>query len=239
MTLERRVDDDRVPADPSDVLPGSPAWLQFEKDVESHIAARFEDVNVTHDSKMLGRISGRQRQVDVLVEGTFAGSRIQVVVECKRNASKPLVIGVVDAFAGKLQDIGAEKGVLWAFGGVDSGARARAEGAINPRIEVRTLDDFLSSHEIPDEFFNPADCPNPNCWGGEVGWHDLTAQESNREFEAGYCESCGTHAGKCPECGEITVLDWDGMPCDGCGAHWSVFRFSDGEVTVDWSSAVD
>lgn len=226
--------DDSEEATPNDVVVGSPLWLMFEEDVQGHIASHFDDVVVEHNVKLEGRVSRRARQVDVLVTGSIAGSEIQVVVECKRNASKPLKIGVVDAFAGKLQDIGAEKGILWAFGGFDAGARARASGAVNPRIELRDLTDFEAGRDVDEEFFSKVDCPNENCWG-EISWTTDVGYESKRALEHGLCDSCGTHAGRCPECGEITVLDWSSATCFGCGGSWSILRYRDDEEFVDWT----
>lgn len=223
------------PPPPSKVSKASPLWKDFEQDVADHIASRFAGVKVTHNATLPGVVSKRDRQIDVLVEGTLGGSDIRLVVECKRYATRTLKIGTVDAFAGKLQDVGAELGVLWSFSGFDVGATARAKGAINPRIELRTWQDFEDHREINDEFFSAADCPNDECWG-EVGWHTVEGDESKRALEVGHCDQCGTLAGRCPECEEITSLDSSANQCWGCDAEWTVLGTHHGDQHIDWSS---
>ncbi|MGQ0466897.1 MAG: restriction endonuclease [Sporichthyaceae bacterium] len=235
------VDDFSAP-DSADVLPGTPAWLQFEQDVRENIAARFTDVTVSHNQKQAGRLSQRQRQIDVLITGSVAGHSTTIVVECKRNASRAVGIGVVDAFVGKLLDLETDIGVLWAFGGFDAGAIARANGARHPRIDLRSPADFLEHRGIPDEFFNALDCPNENCWGGEINWFKQTGEDSKLELDVGYCGSCGTFAGRCndSECEDITALDGGDVSCYGyCGATWSVTNWPDGGTSVDWQRASD
>lgn len=217
----------------NEIPKSSPLWRDFEEDVQQHLASRFTDVVVSHNEMMEGHISHHMRQVDVLLKGTIAGMDISVVVECKRNESRPLHIGVVDAFAGKLQDIGAEKGVLWAFGGFDSGAVARAERAINPKIELRTLRDFEDGREIDDEFFSRNDCPNDSCWFGEVSWQ--SREEGGVSLEYGTCDHCGTLAARCPECEDIAALDSGTVECLGCSGSWTVTYSKDYEFAVDWS----
>lgn len=212
---------------------GSPAWKQFELDVKDVMAAHAPDCTVTHNVHREGTISKRDRQIDVLVSGTFAGVPMEIAIECKRNATKKLGIGVVDAFVGKLQDIGVDHGMLWSFGNLDDGAKARASGTFGPKITLRTHDDFLKSIEVEEQFFASPDCPNPNCWGGEITWEDATA-ENGTAFEYGICTNCGSLAGRCPSCDWVTGLDWSNNRCDGCAAPWRVYRGSDGGVDVDW-----
>jgi hypothetical protein len=75
---------------------------------------------------------------------------------------------------GKLHDLEADIGVLCAWGGFGAGARARAEGATHPRIELRDLADLEALQEWPEvarRLLRERACPNPNCWD-DVALHE-------------------------------------------------------------------
>lgn len=102
-----------------------PLWARYELDVANFIAKLDPATDVKHNEKLVGRQSGRQRQVDVLVTGSVGGQQFTTAIECKRYM-KPIGIGTVDEFAGKLADIGVDRGVLYAFSGFGAGALRRA-----------------------------------------------------------------------------------------------------------------
>lgn len=94
---------------------------------------------VVHDEHVVGRLSGAQRQIDVLATGKVVGLEITVAVECKRHR-RPSSIEVVDQFIGKILDIGADRGILYSYSGFSSNAVSRAIGSSNPSIMVIALD---------------------------------------------------------------------------------------------------
>jgi hypothetical protein len=55
-----------------------------------------------------------------------------VVFECKRYTTRKVGIGAVDASMGKCINMQIGHGVLYAFGGFDAGAEARARASTNP-----------------------------------------------------------------------------------------------------------
>lgn len=130
--------------------------------------------------------------------------------------------------------------MLWAFGGFSAGAKARAKGASNPKIALRTPEDARAQVEIPDEFFSAFDCVADGCWG-EVSWYDEVGDETGVEMTVGRCDYCGTLAGVCPnpDCGEVNELIWGTHMCSSCDGTWIVTptRKGDGE-TIDWVPGV-
>jgi hypothetical protein len=70
------------------------------------------------------------REIDVLVSHDVAGNPLQIALECK-NERKPLGIEYVDAFLGKLLDVGipASQGILVSPSGYTRDARLRAARA--------------------------------------------------------------------------------------------------------------
>jgi hypothetical protein len=74
---------------------------------------------------ILGR-SGRNRQVDVAVYAQLVGQPLFVAFECK-HYKRPVGVGKIDEFIGKIDDINANAGVLVSDSGYDAGALARAK----------------------------------------------------------------------------------------------------------------
>lgn len=83
-------------------------------------------------------MGGATRQVDVWVSGKIIGQEITITIECKM-VSRPLEIGVINEFVGKLLDLGADRGVLYSASGMTPNAVHRAEGAISPSIALVSL----------------------------------------------------------------------------------------------------
>ncbi len=104
-----------------------PGWRQFEKLIADIQTQLVPDGEVEHDVKIEGK-SGALRQCDVVVRHKIGLCPILVVFECKDN-TKPVDVGMVDAFVGKLDDVAASKGVLVSTSGFQSGARRRAAKA--------------------------------------------------------------------------------------------------------------
>lgn len=115
----------------------------------------YPDAQVQHNVRILGRISGKLRQIDVLVTARVGPHEIVIVIECK-SYRRPIDVGVVDALVGKLQDVGADRGVLFANRIPTEAARQRMENATQPRLDgyVLQLEPRLSERdawEILDE----------------------------------------------------------------------------------------
>ncbi|MFJ3204495.1 restriction endonuclease [Streptomyces sp. NPDC086989] len=118
-------------------------WLAYEKRVAALVKAIDADASITHNEMHLGELSGVPRQIDALAEGLIAGQKLRVVIEAKCYGRR-VSIGTVDEFIGKLLDLGAERGILYAAGGFTQGAVARAERALNPRVGLEHL-----AHPLP------------------------------------------------------------------------------------------
>lgn len=196
-------------------------WKMYERQVRDMLDAMDANAEAQHNVYMNGDLSRTPRQVDVKVTGTIAGQQITIAVECKRYA-RPLGIGAVDQFAGKLLDLGVERGVLFALNGLTKPARERAKGAKVPKIEVGDLIVGPDHLEIDIErlFTGVGDCPNENCYTGDVLWEWWQSDNSDR-LRAGSCNMCGTWGVECPECEEIITFFWGESPCI-CGATASL-----------------
>ena len=87
--------------------------------------------------------AGRNRQIDVLVNGRLPGfGEMTLVVDCKRW-NKRLDITHVEQFVGLVKDVGADLGMLMTTVGYSEGARSRARQERAIRTEVLTLDELV------------------------------------------------------------------------------------------------
>jgi hypothetical protein len=219
-------------------FPISPAeWKAYEKDVAAYVQRIDPHATVTHNVIRRGLISGVDRQIDSLVVGIVAGDKFEIAIECK-HYSKKIGIGRIDEFAGKLADIGVDRGVMYALSGATSGAKARATGAVQPKIGFGQL-----PAPTPTPLATPGwehvlaglphfgDCGNENCIAGDVTWSEWE-QEDATSVIAGSCDSCGTWAVRCTDCGEETGFFWDEQKCDGCDAVYELVKDHD-NVLVD------
>lgn len=125
-----------------------PPWQQYEQSVAQLLSAFDPDAEISHNQRIVGRMSRTGRQVDVWAEGRIAGVNILVAVECKRSA-RPVNVGGVDEFAGKLQDLGADRGILYSWSGFTTAAANRAALSAGPRIQAVELERPEPPYEGP------------------------------------------------------------------------------------------
>lgn len=100
------------------------SWKGFEKIIERIHRQWSPNAQISHDERVRGH-SGRRRQLDVTVRTKVGPYHIFIVVECKDQV-RAVGISQVEAFAKKLEDVGASQGVLVSRSGFDDGARAIA-----------------------------------------------------------------------------------------------------------------
>ncbi|MET9429795.1 restriction endonuclease [Streptomyces sp. NPDC003036] len=137
-----------------------PKWRVYEKAVAEYVRQLDPGVTVEHDQHLPGLLSGRPRQIDVLVRGRLAGETILIVWECKDYA-RPVGLGTVEEFISKLVDVGAHKGVLICSEGLTEAAVRRLENTTQPRVSAyqfqvaqpeETFEDWFEdlSEELPE-----------------------------------------------------------------------------------------
>ncbi|RII93108.1 restriction endonuclease [Clavibacter californiensis] len=217
-------------------LKTSSRWKLYEREVEARLRELDNRAHIEWDARRMGKISGAMRQIDVIAENPIVGEIIGVVVECKAYA-RPVDVGKVDEFVGKLQDLGAGVGLLYALNGVTPAARRRAELNSLPRIVLRDLGSTAEAPqggkvviedgwaELAAEALGYSLCGAEHCFG-EVflgPWRD-------GELQAGLCDSCGSLNVQCtdPRCGDVNVMDVGDNVCFSCDATYYVDHDSDG-----------
>lgn len=82
---------------------------------------------VTHDARLMGRSSKRERQIDVLVRQRIGQYEMTIVIDCKDHA-RPIDVKGIETFHGLVTDVGAHRGVLVCPSGFTKAAKERAAG---------------------------------------------------------------------------------------------------------------
>jgi hypothetical protein len=105
--------------------------VSASQDYESFVQRIIESlvgVDVFHEKEYEGRITGRKIKVDVsFVLSIAGGASLLVLVECK-HYSHGVPVDDVEEFHSKLDDIGAQKGILITTVGFQEGAVKAAQG---------------------------------------------------------------------------------------------------------------
>jgi hypothetical protein len=102
-----------------------PKWKEFEKLVARIQADLAGNGIVTHDDKIVGNVSGVERQIDVSIRSRIGQYDILIVIECKDHR-RPLDVKDVEEFIGLAQDVGANKAAMVAAKGFSEAAKNRA-----------------------------------------------------------------------------------------------------------------
>jgi len=194
----------------------SPDWQLYERLVARMMADQLSTAYaVTPNAHVLGRISGRSRQIDVLVDLRHdSDNSRRLVVDAKRRRRR-VTINDVEAFRGLMEDVGATHGYLVCPHGHTKAAERRAQEKVF--IRLVPLDCL--------EGFDPStwpQCEAPKCSGGRVFWDgypELTMRLRSADMSmdndellisyvhcVGKCDRCGTFNVKCLTCGDMLSL---------------------------------
>jgi tetratricopeptide (TPR) repeat protein len=103
----------------------TPQWKVYEKQVFDHFKEHFPGAEIKKNVHVMGRFSRRKRQIDVLVIEESPAGTITTVVDTKFFGRK-VDVKAVDAFAGFVDDVGAQRGMLITSRGYTDAALRRA-----------------------------------------------------------------------------------------------------------------
>ncbi|MBL0309702.1 MAG: restriction endonuclease [Bacteroidetes bacterium] len=100
-------------------------WRKYEKEIYAIFKREFPKAEITSDTKLKGRYSLINRQIDILIQDYVAGNRITIVIDAKFFNQK-IDVKDVECFIGMLADIGVHKGLLITQEGYTNAAIKRA-----------------------------------------------------------------------------------------------------------------
>ena len=198
------------------------SWRIYERIVAAaEVEAGGIDVSVTPNARLLGQVSGKRRQVDVLIDARWGDDLSHRIIVDAKSQSRPIDIKDVESLEGMMRDCRAHRGVLVCANGHTDGALKRAQEAITIKL--------LSADEV-DEFAWAAFDP---CMGkcgrasdtsrGLVLWdgqHPLLLGAGWAIVFTGKCDVCHEFNVWCWDCGEKFALSSEDKYECGCERTW-------------------
>jgi len=195
------------------------SWELYERLIARMISDQVEtDLCVTPNARIIGKISGRSRQIDVLIDSRYdTDNRRRIIVDAK-NRSRKIDVTDVEAFRGLMEDVGATHGYLISPSGHTKAAEMRAQMAVTIRLVA--LDRL--------ENFDPSTwphCKNIHCKAGRVFWDGypeftLVLQPNDSAIKGekvqvpfvhyvGKCDRCGRFHIRCLTCDDLLAIPED------------------------------
>lgn len=125
-----------------------PAWRHYEQQITDRIRERATGpVTITPDTALPGRLSGVDRQIDILVQGSFASvADATMIVDCK-CFSENVDVKDVEAFLGMLEDVDVHLGMLVTTKGYSQAAERRARRVLQevvPLVDIAVFEEAAS-----------------------------------------------------------------------------------------------
>lgn len=207
-----------------------PEWELYERLVARMVADQLEtDLCVTPNARILGRITGVRRQIDVLIETRHDTDNSRRVIVDAKKRSRKIDVKDVESFMGLMEDVGATHGYLVSPVGYTKAAEKRAQAAVS--IRILPLDRL--------ENFDPSTwprCQRMGCERGRVFWNGypeltmvlqpLDASEATHVRSVHYvgkCDRCGRFHVWCLACNDMLSPSEDDDDCGhqcSCSPPW-------------------
>ena len=103
-------------------------WKRFE-DLATHIQRTLAPgATVEQNVRVMGRRSGVEREIDIVVRMKAGQYNLFVAIDCK-DYKRNVDVKAVEEFIGLARDVGANKGAMVASRGFSNAAKNRARGA--------------------------------------------------------------------------------------------------------------
>lgn len=118
------------------VKKANPRWAIYEQQVFDAIKEHFPNAQVQRNVHVKGRFSKRQRQIDILVAEKTPAGPLNTIIDTK-FFTRNIDVKAVDALAGFVEDVGAQKGMLITSRGYTRAALRRAfYGPSNLELDI-------------------------------------------------------------------------------------------------------
>ena len=201
-------------------------WRLYERFVAGLMSEHAsDDVTVIPNAKLIGCISGVERQIDVLIDAKWdEDTNRRVIVDAKRYKNK-IDVKDVETFEGMMTDCRSQYGVIVCPNGYSEAAQRRAQDAITIKlVPLSELDDFTLSTWEPC-IGKCTESTRKNSPRGLVLYdspYGLTLGESPLSIMAvGKCDSCNEFHVWCWDCGQKSALrDEDEFKCSCDDRFW-------------------
>lgn len=142
-------------------------WKDYEKEIYKEFVRIYPNSQITHNTRITGRYSKVDRQIDILIEDYIAGNKITIIVDGKFFQQK-IDVKDVEMFIGMLRDCSVSKGILITQEGFTQGAKNRAYyGEDDIELDVLNFKDlkrFQCFGAIPYSGTSAVFLPTPFGW---------------------------------------------------------------------------
>jgi hypothetical protein len=128
------------------------------EDIIEHLCSGVKGAKVSKNAGILGTMSGKKREIDVLIKGQIGMFPVSVIIEAK-NYNKPVGIEKIESLKSKLDDVCGDLGVIVCPKGFTKAARSLAISNGIKLFEV--VDPKLGNNKL----FIPLRCIMPNMAG--------------------------------------------------------------------------
>jgi len=122
---------------------GERDWRAYEEQIhERLLRLAGADAEIEFDARVSGRLSGVERQVDILIGASFANiGPATMAVDCK-CFSRNVDVKSVETVIGLVEDVGADLGLIVTTEGFSEGARRRARAVRGITLDVVPYEDL-------------------------------------------------------------------------------------------------
>jgi len=210
----------------------TPAWLVYERCVAAIVADKYGqgEVVVQANAIIVGAISGKERQVDVLVDARYPDvSKDRLIVDAKHRRAK-VDINDIESFEGMMKDCSANRGVIVCTAGFTKGAERRAQDSIT--ISLMSLEEAVEFEWLLDPCLGECFVRSGRHRGKVLWGPSITPVVPGQPFlvsRIGKCDGCHQFHVWCDSCGKrFIVPDATTVDCD-CGSWVSVPEASECE----------
>jgi hypothetical protein len=101
-------------------------WAEFENVVARLQRTFSQGATIKQNEKIVGRRTGRKRQIDISIRTKVGSEEVLIIVECKR-LNRKCDVKEVEAFIGLKQDVGAPMAIMVSTKGFSRAAYKRAK----------------------------------------------------------------------------------------------------------------
>lgn len=202
----------------------SPSWLVYERCVAAFTVEQQKDLEITvlPNVKLLGVLSGIERQIDVLIDSRWNdGINRRIIVDAKDRGRK-VDVKDIESFEGMLRDCGASRGVIVCPNGYTPAAHRRAQESIV--ITILTIDELQEFDWVYEPCLGTCSIKTRQSrqrgmvlWAAYLG---IPTQNVMHIFQTGKCDGCHEFHVWCWECGLKFAVPHNGLFRCSCPHDW-------------------
>jgi len=128
-------------------MPDGMDWKKYEHEITQQFRAYYPSARITHNTKLVGKFSRVERQIDILVEEQPSDLSYRIIVDAKYRGRK-IDVADVECFLGFVRDTGANTGIMVALEGYTPAAINRAHNDdLDIILDVLNLDELKTFQE--------------------------------------------------------------------------------------------